>query len=184
MAPQTTIDTAQPAAAAPPLSSRDDRLGAWRGFLQAHARLVRRLDTELRAAHGISLPEYEALLHLGRSPDRRLRMTQLASQVLLSKSGVTRLVDRLVVDGLVERSQCPTDARGAEAVLTPAGLERLRSAADTHLEGVDRYFVSAVDPADLAVIDRAMDAISRRAGDVDPDGNPASDACDPTEPGP
>jgi DNA-binding MarR family transcriptional regulator len=183
MASQTTIDAA-PAPSAPPASSTDDRLSAWRGFLQAHARLVRRLDTELRAAHAISLPEYEALLHLGRAPERRLRMTQLAGQVLLSKSGVTRLVDRLVADGLVERSQCPTDARGAEAVLTPAGLDRLRSAATTHLDGVDRYFMSAVDPDDLAVIDRAMDAISRRAGDVDPDGNPIADACDPIEPVP
>lgn len=177
------IDTDSPSAAGRKLSPNDERLGPWRGFLQAHARLVRRLDTELRAAHGISLPEYEALLHLGRSPDRRLRMTQLASQVLLSKSGVTRLVDRLVADGLVERSTCPTDARGAEAVLTGLGLERLRAAADTHLDGVDRYFVSAVEPGDLAAVDRAMEAISRRTGDVDPDGNLVSDACEPIEPG-
>lgn len=184
MTSQSTIDSDAPSATGRRLSPQDDRLGPWRSFLQAHARLVRRLDTELRAAHGISLPEYEALLHLGRSPERRLRMTQLAGQVLLSKSGVTRLVDRLVADGLVERSTCPTDARGAEAVLTSLGLERLRSAAQTHLDGVDRYFVSAVDPDDLAAIDRAMDAISRRTGEVDAEGNLAADACDPIESAP
>src|SRR4051794_7109387 len=115
-----------------PLAATDPRLEAWRTFLQAHARLFRRLDEELRQEHGLSLPEYEALMQIGRSPGRRVRMSQLAQQVLLSKSGVTRLIDRLVADGFVERSACSHDARGAEAVLTDAGLERLRSAAGTH----------------------------------------------------
>jgi DNA-binding MarR family transcriptional regulator len=148
------------------IGARDPRLETWRGFLQAHARLFRRLDEELRAEHAISLPEYDALLQLAQAPGRRLRMSQLADQVLLSKSGITRMVDRLVADGLVERSQCSTDARGAEAVLTDEGLERFRLAARTHLDGVDRYFLTAVEGPDLAVIQRAMASINRRTGDT------------------
>jgi DNA-binding MarR family transcriptional regulator len=106
-------------------------------------------------------------------------MSRLASRVLLSKSGVTRLVDRLVADGLVERTQCSSDARGAEAAITPEGLARLRAASPTHLRGVDAYFVSAVAPSDLAVLERSMDAISRRTGEA---GTPDLDAaCDPAD---
>ncbi|HKG56529.1 MAG TPA: MarR family winged helix-turn-helix transcriptional regulator [Candidatus Limnocylindrales bacterium] len=157
------------------LVATDPRLDVWRSFLRAHARLFRRLDEELRAEHGLSLPEYDALLQLAQSPDRRLRMTQLAGQVLLSKSGVTRLIDRLVADGFVARSQCSHDARGAEAVLTPDGLERLRQAAGTHLRGIDTYFLAALDDRELATLRRSMDAVSQRSG---PDSEPDV-ACDP-----
>ena len=175
----TTATTAQPGTERH-LGPRDPRLEAWRGFLQAHARLFRRLDEELRVGHGMSLPEYDAMLQLAQSPGRRLRMSQLAGLVLLSKSGITRMVDRLVADGLVERSQCSTDARGAEAVLTDVGLERLRAASQTHLDGVDRYFVSALDGPDLVAIERAMLAISRRTGDagVAACADPLDDAAD------
>ena len=101
-----------------PLTARDPRLAPWRAFLLAHARVARRLDEELRAEHDISFAEYDALLTIAQAPGRRIRMGQLAEEVLLSKSGVTRLIDRLVGDGLVERSACLADARGAEAVLT------------------------------------------------------------------
>ena len=101
-----------------PLTARDARLAPWRSFLLAHARVSRRLDEELRAEHDVSFAEYDALLTIAQAPGRRIRMGVLAEEVLLSKSGVTRLVDRLVNDGLVERSTCSTDARGAEAVLT------------------------------------------------------------------
>ena len=97
------------------------RIATWRGFLLAHARLERLLDEDLRAEHDLSLAEYDALLQLAEAPGRRLRMHQLADRVLLSRSGVTRLIDRLVRDGSVERDPCLSDARGAEAVLTQAG---------------------------------------------------------------
>jgi DNA-binding MarR family transcriptional regulator len=162
------------------IAAADPRLDAWRAFLRAHVRLFRRLDEDLRAEHGISLPEYDALLQIAQAPERRLRMSQLASRVLLSKSGVTRLVDRLVADGLVERTQCSSDARGAEATLTAGGLARLRAAAPTHLRGIDAYFITAVEPSDLAALERSMDAISRHAGDAGsaPD---ADAACDPPD---
>ncbi|HEV8489523.1 MAG TPA: MarR family winged helix-turn-helix transcriptional regulator [Candidatus Limnocylindrales bacterium] len=162
------------------IAAGDARLDAWRAFLQAHVRLFRRLDEDLRAEHGLSLAEYDALLQIAQAPERHLRMSQLASRVLLSKSGVTRLVDRLVADGLVERTQCSSDARGAEAALTADGLARLRAAAPTHLRGIDAYFISAVEPADLAVLERSMNAISRHTGDAG--SAPDSDAaCDPSD---
>lgn len=137
----------------------DARLGAWRSFLHAHARITRRLDEELRASHGISLAEYDALLQLAQAPGRRLRMSALADRVLLSRSGITRLVDRLVADGMVERSACTTDARGAEASLTRAGLHRLRDASTTHLEGVRRYFLDVVGADDSMVLEHALDGV-------------------------
>ncbi len=151
------------------LSPRDPRIEPWRAFLQAHARVTRRLDEELRAEHDLSLAEYDALLSIAEAPDRRIRMRQLADRVILSKSGVTRLIDRLVLDGLVQRDACLSDARGAEAVLTTAGLDRLRRASRTHLRGIDEHFIAVVDDADLTVIQRSMRAVAERAG-VDADG--------------
>ena len=147
----------------PSLSPRDPRLEPWRAFLTAHARITRRLDEELRLEHDLSLAEYDALLTIADAPGRRIRMRQLADRVILSKSGVTRLIDRLVLDGLVERDACRTDARGAEAVLTPAGLERLRRASRTHLRGVAQHFLGAVDDVDLDTIERSMQAVAERA---------------------
>jgi DNA-binding MarR family transcriptional regulator len=146
-----------------PLSPRDSRLEPWRAFLTAHAWVTRRLDDELRAEHDLSLAEYDALLTIADAPGRRIRMRQLADRVVLSKSGVTRLIDRLVHDGLVERDACLTDARGAEAVLTAAGLDRLRRASRTHLRGVAQHFLGAVDEADVAVLERTMHAVAERA---------------------
>jgi DNA-binding MarR family transcriptional regulator len=160
-----------PRASAP--APDDPRLGAWRAFLLAHARLSRRLDEELRSEHGLTLPEYDALLQIAQAPERRLRMSQLAEAVVLSRSGVTRLIDRLVADGLVTRSQCLSDARGAEAVLTDAGLERLRRAAGTHLRGIEQYFLSVVPDSELDALERTLHFIADRAGP----GWPVPDRC-------
>jgi DNA-binding MarR family transcriptional regulator len=150
------------------LSASDSRLEPWRAFLQAHARITRRLDEELRAEHDLSLAEYDALLTIAGAPDRRIRMRHLADRVILSKSGVTRLIDRLVLDGLVQRDVCLSDARGAEAVLTPAGLDRLRRASRTHLRGIDQHFLAALEPDDLPAIRRSMRAVAERVGPGDP----------------
>ena len=103
-----------------PLLNRRE-LAAWRGMLRVHAAITRQLDAELIASHGISLSSYEVLLFLADAPDGQLRMSDLADGVLLSRSGLTRLVDRLVRDGLVRRERCEDDARGLNAVITPAG---------------------------------------------------------------
>jgi DNA-binding MarR family transcriptional regulator len=141
------------------ISARDPRIATWRLFLKSHARLERLLDEDLRSAHDLTLAEYDAMLQLAESPTHRLRMHEIADRVVLSRSGVTRLIDRLVRDGLVERSHCSTDARGAEAALTPSGLDRLREAAPTHLRGISDHFLDTMSAAELAAVDRAMNAI-------------------------
>jgi len=146
-----------------PLSARDARLAPWRAFVRAQAHVSRRLDEDLRAEHGLSLQEYVALLILVESPERRLRMGRLADALTLSKSGATRLIDRLVDDGLVARVSCSSDLRGAEAALTEAGVNRLRTAAPTHLRGIADYFLSAIDGDDLEIIKRSMESVAERA---------------------
>ena len=147
-----------------PLTARDPRLAPWRAFLLAHARVSRRLDEELRAEHDLSIAEYDALLTIVQAPGHRIRMGQLAEEVLLSKSGVTRLIDRLVIDGLVARDACLADARGAEAVLTDRGLARLREASRTHLRGIDEHFLAVIEDGDVEPLERAMTSVARQAG--------------------
>jgi len=151
------------AAEAPRLGPRDPRLAPWRAFVTAHARVSRRLDEDLRAEHGLSLQEYVTLLILAEAPGRRLRMGGVAEALTLSKSGATRLVDRLVDDGLVERLTCSSDLRGAEARLTDGGLDRLRAAAPTHLRGIAAYFLATIDPSDLPSLERVMNDVARCA---------------------
>ena len=115
-------------------------LGAWTGFLRAHAALVHELDRQLETSHGLPLTQYEVLLHLERAPEHRLRMSELARSVLLSQSGVTRLVDRLQQRGLVVREPCPEDRRVLYARLTPEGAAALAEARPTHLAGVRDHF--------------------------------------------
>jgi DNA-binding MarR family transcriptional regulator len=158
MTPQTAASATTAAPARRPAAASE--LGPWRAFVQAHARLFRRLDEELQAAHGISLAEYDALLQLVNAPDRRLRMSTLADRVLLSRSGITRLVDRLVAEGMVERSACPTDARGSMATITTLGVSRLRAASRTHLDGVRRYFLDVVPADEQAVVQRSLERVS------------------------
>jgi DNA-binding MarR family transcriptional regulator len=168
-----------------PLAARDTRLAPWRAFLLAHARVSRRLDEELRAEHDVSFAEYDALLTIAQAPDRRIRMGQLAEEVLLSKSGVTRLIDRLVGDGLVERRSCASDARGAEAVLTDRGLKRLRAASNTHLRGISEHFLAVLETDDLLTLERAMTAVARQAGPGSNDpGVCVTDAAELQDPNP
>jgi len=160
--PETTpLATADPGTA--PLTPRDARLAPWRAFVLAQAHVSRRLDEDLRAEHGLSLQEYVALLILAEAPDRRLRMGRLADSLTLSKSGATRLIDRLVDDGFVARLSCPSDLRGAEAALTEAGVNRLRTAAPTHLRGIADYFLSAIGTSDIEVVERTMRSVADRA---------------------
>ncbi len=125
-------------------------LASWWAFLRAHSVITRRLEAELLAEHDIPLASYDVLVQLVDAPGRRLRMTDLASAVLLSRSGLSRLVDRLQREGLVTREAATEDGRGMYAVLQPAGLARLRAAAPTHLRGVaehmtDRFTLEELD---------------------------------------
>jgi DNA-binding MarR family transcriptional regulator len=142
----------------------DSELRAWRGLLRAHASMVKRLDAELESAHGLAVTSYEVLLHLHHADGRKMRMCDVAESVLLSRSGLTRLVDRLERDGLVERVSCPDDARGAYARLTDAGREKLEEASATHLAGVREHFLSHLGEAQLAVLGDAFDAVAPAGG--------------------
>ena len=126
-----------------------EELGAWRGMLRVHAELTKALDAELTEAHGLPLSSYEVLLFLAGEPEGRMRMSELAESVLLSRSGLTRLVDRLERAGLLERVQCSEDARGYFAQITPAGREAFNEARRTHLEGVRRLFLSRFSREEL-----------------------------------
>src|SRR4051812_25424647 len=127
-------------------------LGAWRGFLRVHAALAKLLDAELTAEHDLPLSSYEVLITLQAAPGRRCRMAELADRVLLSRSGTTRLVDRLEKEGLLERDTCTSDGRGTFAVLTDAGEELLSRARPTHLSGVRERFLRHFSPEELTGI--------------------------------
>jgi DNA-binding MarR family transcriptional regulator len=126
-----------------------DQLEVWRAFLRAHAQLIRRLEADLVDRHNLPLAWYDVLARLVEAENRRLRMSELADRVMLSPSGLTRLVDRLVSDGLVSREHAERDGRGLYAVLTDAGYERLREASGTHLRGIREYVISKYDDAEL-----------------------------------
>src|SRR3954453_5362589 len=127
-------------------------LGAWRGFLRVHAALVKSLDAELASAHDLPLSSYEVLLNLEAAPGHKLRMSELADSVLLSRSGMTRLVDRLEREGLLERDHCPADGRGCSAVFTTRGAELPADPPPTHLGGVREKFLSQFSEDELRIL--------------------------------
>jgi DNA-binding MarR family transcriptional regulator len=138
---------------------RDDQLAAWSGFLRGHARIVRALDAELEREHGLPLTSYDVLIQLSLAPDRRLRMFELADAVVLSRSGLTRLVDRLERGGLVERERGEADPRQVYARLTDRGFEVLVDATPTHVAGVEERFLERLSDEQtkqLAAIWRAV----------------------------
>jgi DNA-binding MarR family transcriptional regulator len=141
-------------AASHPLNKRE--MAAWHAFIRAHARVVRMLEAELEAEHGLTLPAYEVLAHLSEAPGRQLRMSELAAFAVLTPSGLTRLVDKLVRDGLVERQKCGSDARVVFATITDAGMARLQAAYPTHLRGVREHLVDQLDTTRLDAIAEAL----------------------------
>jgi DNA-binding MarR family transcriptional regulator len=138
----------------------DEReLRAWRGMLRAHAALTKALDADLDAAHALPLSSYEVLLYLNDAEGGRMRMRDLAASVILSRSGLTRLADRLEREGLIARESCPSDARGSYAVITPAGTDKLAAARATHLAGVRSLFLQHFSDDELDVLGDAWDRV-------------------------
>jgi DNA-binding MarR family transcriptional regulator len=123
-------------------------LAAWRGLLAAHARVTQELDAQMRAEHGLSLSAYEVLMFLADAPQHRMRMSEIADRVLLSRSGCTRLVDRLAERGYATRCADATDGRGLYAALTEAGLAKVTAARATHHEGIRRFFLDHLTATD------------------------------------
>ncbi|MGA4994135.1 MarR family winged helix-turn-helix transcriptional regulator [Nonomuraea bangladeshensis] len=132
-----------------------EELAVWRMLQRAQVRITRRLEAELLVAHDLPLASYEVLMQLAEADGRRLRMNDLADRVLLSRSGLTRLIDRLQRDGLVTREACPDDARGLFAVLTDAGAGRLAEATPTYLRGIRTQFLDMLGSGEIGQI-RAM----------------------------
>jgi len=128
-----------------PNDGPDPSLETWEQFLRAHSAITRRLDADLVAEHGISLSDYDVLLQLARAPDGQLRPTELSERVLLTRSGITRLLNRLEKQALVDRHPCPQDGRVTYAAITPAGEAKLREARPTHLQGIRQRFSDRVD---------------------------------------
>src|SRR6202162_6534794 len=136
-------------------------LEAWRSYLQSHASIVRELDAQLVAAHAMPTRDYEVLLYLAQAPDRRLPMSVLATSTMLTRSGITRLVDGLVEGGLIERVACERDARLSYARLTELGYERLREAGCTHIASIQRLFLEHFSPEEM---DQLASLLSRLPG--------------------
>ncbi len=123
-------------------------LAAWRGLLEAHAGITQQLDAQMHAEHGLSLSAYEVLMFLDDAPEHQMRMSEIAERVLLSRSGCTRLVDRLAEQGYVTRCAASTDGRGLNAQLTEAGLEKVAAARATHHDGIRMFFVRHLTATD------------------------------------
>lgn len=127
-------------------------LAAWRGLLEVHARVTQQLDAQMQAEHGLALSAYEVLMFLDDAPEHRMRMSEIADRVLLSRSGCTRLVDRLAEQGYVTRRADATDGRGLYAQLTEAGLAKIGAARATHHDGIRRFFLDNLTPTDQIVL--------------------------------
>jgi|SRR5947209_14560594 len=141
-------------------------LAAWRSYLQSHALILRELDADLLAAQGMTTRDYQVLLYLSKEPERKLAMSALAERTMLTRSGITRLVDGLVAAGLVQRTSCPSDARVSYAALTDAGYEKLRQAGCTHIAGIQRLFLEHFSEPEIAQL---AELLSRLPG-ATPDG--------------
>jgi DNA-binding MarR family transcriptional regulator len=146
-------------------------LDAWTSFLRTHAGVTRRLNAELLAAHGLTLNDYEVLLHLSHAPERRLRRVDLVDRLLLTPSGITRLLEGLERAQYVVKASCESDARVAYAVLTDTGLEKLRAAARTHVEGIREQFAGRFSDEELATLAALLARLPAAADDAD--------ACEP-----
>ena len=134
-------------------------IGAWRSLLRAHATLMRQLETDLEQQTGLALADYDVLAQLAIA-DGELRMTELANRALISRSGMTRRVARLVEEGLICRSETNADGRGVVVALTDAGLARLTETVPAHARGIAGYFVSRLDDEELVVLENALDKVT------------------------
>ena len=138
---------------------------AWKRFLRAHSALTRQMDADLIASHGLTLSDYEVLLRLSQAPDQRMRRVDLAEGVLLTQSGITRLLAGLEKAGWVERASCASDGRVVYAQLTEAGRAKFRAAGRTHLEGIQALFATHFSEAELETLAALLGRLPLRAGD-------------------
>ena len=151
------------------------QLEGWVSFLRAHAAITRELSAQLQREHDLTLNDYEVLLHLSHAEDGRMRRVDLAQQVVLTASGITRLLEGLERAGYVAKETCASDARVSYAKLTDEGHEKLRSAAATHLRGIDELFVSRYSGSELATLAELLGRLPVTGADCKADsGTPCS----------
>jgi len=155
-----------------------DQQRAWRAYIVGTTLLMERLDRDLREHHDLSLPEYEILVRLSETPDRMLRMAELADSVKNSRSRITHTIARMEREGIVERRQCAADGRGVFAILTDKGYALLEDAAPVPVESVRNALIDVVDGEDLQAVARAFASVADALTPGKPDpilrgGNPA-----------
>jgi DNA-binding MarR family transcriptional regulator len=136
----------------------------WRSWLAASILLNDRLSRDLQEQHGLTIADYEILVHLSEAPDRRLRMSELAERALSSRSRLSHQIDRMRTAGLVDRESCADDRRGAFAVLTERGWEVLVAAAPDHVESVRRHLIDVLTPEEFAALGRACAQVADGLG--------------------
>ena len=141
------------------------RIESWVAFIRAHSAITRQLNADLLTTHGLTLNDYEVLLLLSRAEDRRMRRVDLAQTVVLTASGITRLLDGLERAGYVEKDACPTDLRVSYAKLTTAGHTKLKDAAATHLQGVEDLFTGRFSDSELAQLAELLGRLPLRGTD-------------------
>jgi DNA-binding MarR family transcriptional regulator len=153
------------------------RIESWISFLRAHSAITRQLNADLQNDHGLTLNDYEVLLHLSRADGQRMRRVDLAQSVILTASGITRLLDGLERQGLVEKDSCATDGRVSYAKLTDAGHAKLREAGSTHLRGVEDLFMSRFSDDELEQLASLLGRLPLRGKECSVEADP--DACGP-----
>lgn len=145
---------------------------AFAGLLRTHAATTRRFNAQLVAEHGLTLSDYEVLLRLARAPDRRLRRVDLSQQVLLTPSGITRLLSRLEDCGFVRRASCASDARVTYAELTEEGFEKLQAASETHVAGIRELFGEHFSASELESLRKLLWRLPVEDAPADPSCEP------------
>lgn len=158
--------------------NRNESMKIWASFLQSHAALIDVLESELQAQRELPLSWYDVLMTLAQAPRAEMRMQDLARGVLLSKSGLTRLFDRMEQAGLVERKSCPSDKRGTLAAMTPEGRRVLRRAMPIHGRGVEEHFLAHLTDDETAAMQSAFDKILAALGRGAPDCDAATEAVE------
>jgi DNA-binding MarR family transcriptional regulator len=156
---------------------------AWRAFLVAHVRVIGRIEADLAAADAVPLTDYDVLVELWEASRHRLRLRELADAVVLSRSGITRLVDRLERDGLLRREPDPADRRGAYAVLTRAGRVAMLRAWPTYERGIERYFAAALADEEARVLAEALERVAGRASAAAEESRQVADGLGDRHPG-
>jgi DNA-binding MarR family transcriptional regulator len=147
------------------LTDQSTAVRAFIALLQAHAAATRTLNAQLLADHGLTINDYEVLLRLTRAPDRRMRRVDLAEEVILTASGITRLLDGLEGAGLVERASCSSDRRVVYAVITDAGLDKVRTASTTHVAQIEELFGSRLDADQADVLAGLLERLGAQVVD-------------------